>query len=310
MSAPLKIIFMGTPAFAIPSLTAIHTSRHPVAAIYTQPPRPAGRGQKTRPSPVHLFAQEHHINIHTPLTFKEEEPLAALQSYQADIAVIVAYGMLLPKTVLEIFPHGCVNVHPSLLPRWRGAAPIQRTILAGDTKTAVMIMQMDEGLDTGDILASVPYTIPNGTTSGQLHDTLSEIATKPLLATLDAIAAGTASRTQQSAQGVTYAKKIGKDEAHIDWTKPVRDIDRLIRGLNPFPGAYCMINGQNVKIWEADIQQTSHTHLAGTIMHDAFRIACADGYIAPTIMQWPGKKRMLTEEALRGHPIKGREIVN
>lgn len=299
----MNIIFMGTPDFALPSLKALQTSEHKIVAVYTQPPRPAGRGQKERPSAVHLFANEHNIPVFTPKTFKDDVALKELQSHNADIAVVVAYGMLLPKSVLESFDKGCINVHPSALPRWRGAAPLQRTIMAGDTHTKVMIMQMDEELDTGDILSHVDYDIHAGCTAGELHDTLSELAGPLLSDTVNAIARGTAKATPQSEQGVTYAKKILKPECHIDWNKPVKEIYHHINGLSPTPGATANYGDITLKIYAAEYDSAAAHHTPGTVLNEKCSIACSDGNIVPTIMQWPAKRRLSAQEMLRGNPI-------
>lgn len=306
---PLKIIFMGTPAFAVPALRGLIDSAHHVVGVYSQPPRPAGRGQKLSPSPVHRLAEERGIAVHTPLNFKNTESIDELRALGADIAVVAAYGLLLPKAVLEAFPKGCINIHPSALPRWRGAAPIHRTVLAGDTQTDICIMQMDEGLDTGDVLAREPVALPQGITTGALHDMLAEQSVPLLLETINAIELGAAKPVAQTEDGVTYAKKISKDESRIDWTESAEAIERQIRGLNPFPVAATTLNGEPIKILRADTSNTGHAVVAGTVIDDRFGIACGMGTLHPTWVQRPGKKPMSAEEMLRGFPIPQGSVV-
>lgn len=300
---PFSIVFMGTPEFAVPVLRGLIDSPHRVAAVYSQPPRPAGRGQKLTPSPVHRLAESSGIPVYTPLNFKSPESVAELESHGADIAVVAAYGLLLPKNVLEAFPKGCINIHPSALPRWRGAAPIHRTVLAGDETTDICIMQMDQGLDTGDVLSREHLPLPKGITSGELHDMLAERAVPLLLNTLDAIEAGRAVPVPQAEDGVTYAQKISKDESRIDWTQSAEAIARQVRGLNPFPAAATTLNGEPIKILRAEAEEQGHSLGAGTVVDEHFRIACGSGTLRPTLVQRPGKKPMATEEMLRGFPI-------
>lgn len=306
---PLNIVFMGTPDFAVPALRGLIDSPHRVAAAYSQPPRPAGRGQKLTPSPVHRLAEEHGIPVRTPLNFKSPESVTELKAPGADVAVVAAYGLLLPKAVLEAFPKGCINIHPSALPRWRGAAPIHRTVLAGDDTTDICIMQMDEGLDTGDVLAREHLHLPADITTGRLHDLLAEQSVPLLLETLNAIELGEAVAIPQTAEGVTYAKKITKDESRIDWTQPAEAIARQVRGLNPFPVAMTLLNGEPIRILAAEHEETGHPVIAGTVIDDRFGIACGMGTLHPTLVQRPGKKPMPTEELLRGLPIaKGTKL--
>lgn len=306
---PLKIVFMGTPEFAVPALRGLLDSDHNVVAVYAQPPRPAGRGQKLRPAPTQLLAEEHGVPVRTPVNFKSSESLAELRGFGADIAVVAAYGLLLPKAVLEAFPKGCINIHPSALPRWRGAAPIHRTVLAGDETTNICIMQMDEGLDTGDVLARAPFDLPSGITTGELHDTLAAQSVPLLLETLAAIALGEAVAVPQAAEGVTYAQKIRKEEAEIDWTHSAEEIARKVRGLNPFPVAASVLNGEPIKILAADWSKDGHSVVAGTVVDDALGIACGFGTLRPTLVQRPGRKPMSAAEMLRGTPVpKGTKL--
>lgn len=293
---PLKLIFMGTPEFALPSLKALREAGHEIVAVYSQPPRPAGRGQKETPSPIHHYALSQGLKVLTPVSLKGEAEQREFASFSADAAIVAAYGLLLPPEILKGCKLGCINIHPSLLPRWRGAAPIQRTIMAGDTKTGICIMQMDEGLDTGDVLACELYDIPEGTTSGQLHDTLAQRSAPLLLNTLERLSS--IMPQKQSGDGVTYAKKISKSEARIDWSKPADEILCLIRGMNPYPGANFEYQGEVIKLLAADI--CSGSGKAGEVLDDTLTIACGNGAIRPLTLQRPGKKPMPAEEVLRG----------
>ena len=292
-----RIIFMGTPQFALPTLAALHTAGHEIVAVYTQPPRPAGRGQKETPSPVHEFALAHGLPVYTPVSLKSPEAQAEFAAHKADIAVVVAYGLLLPKPILEAFPRGCINVHPSALPRWRGAAPIQRTIMAGDKTTDICIMQMDIGLDTGDVLLRQSYEIPDGMNAGALHDRLAASAGDLVLRAL----AENPAPVKQSENGVEYAKKITKDDCKIDWKKPAEEIRQQILGLSPAPGAFFEYGGEIIKIFDATIEN-GHAE-AGKVMDDKLAIACGSDILRPTILQRPNKKRMSVDELLNGFNI-------
>ncbi|MBM3618789.1 MAG: methionyl-tRNA formyltransferase [Alphaproteobacteria bacterium] len=304
----LKVVFMGTPEFAVPALRGLLDSEFQVVGVYSQPPRPAHRGQKLTPSPVHRLAEERGVPVFTPVNFKTPESVDELKGLGADIAVVAAYGLLLPKSVLEAFPKGCVNIHPSALPRWRGAAPIHRTVLAGDAQTEICIMQMDEGLDTGAVLTRKTYPLPANITTGKLHDYLAEEAAPLLLSTMREIAADTAVATPQAADGVTYAQKISKAEAAIDWVKSAVEIDRQVRGLNPYPVAVCTLGGEPLKIWECTVE--TGIGKAGTIVDDRLGIATGEGILRPTIVQRAGKKPMSTEEFLRGTPVSSGTVVS
>jgi len=307
ISHPLSIVFMGTPTFALPVIEAIQSSKHKIIAVYTQPPRPSGRGQKETPSPIHQFALEHNLPVYTPASLKSVEEQSKFAAHKADIAVVIAYGLLLPKAILEAYPHGCINVHPSLLPRWRGAAPIQRTIMAGDRKTAIIIMKMDEGLDTGDILLSENIDIPEGTNAGKLHDEIAQKATPLVLKVLDKI--NTIKPQKQSEIGVTYAKKITKEDCLINWQKPAEEIYQQILGLSPAPGACFSYNNEIIKIFDATVETTTTTANAGTIIDDKLGIACGNGILRPLILQRPNKKRMNADELLHGFNIPVRTIL-
>lgn len=300
---PLNIVFMGTPDFAVPALQGLIDSMHNVVAVYSQPPRPAGRGQKLRPSPVHKLAEANDIPVHTPLNFKSDESINTLRSHNADIAVVAAYGLLLPTSVLESFTKGCINIHPSALPRWRGAAPIHRTVLAGDSATDICIMQMDKGLDTGDVLARLPTVLDKDLTTGMLHDMLAQKSVPLLLETLGAIELGDAVAVAQAKEGVNYAKKIDKAESQIDWAQPAAIIERKIRGLNPFPVAQSTLNGEPIRILAAIIEPLSHSAKAGTVLDEQLTIACGEGALRPTLVQRPGKKPMSVQDLLRGYTV-------
>jgi methionyl-tRNA formyltransferase len=288
----MRIVFMGTPAFAVPAFKAL-LQAHEVVAAYTQPPRPAGRGQKERKSPVQLVAEKAGIPVFTPVKLTDEKPIA-------DIAVVAAYGLLLPEWFLKLFKYGCINIHPSALPRWRGAAPIQRTILAGDSETATCIMQMEKGLDTGPILKSEPLPVLPQMTSGQLHDLLAEKSVPLLLEVLQQIDSLTPK--VQLPNGVIYAKKIEKSEARIHWDKSAAEIDCLVRGLNPTPGAYFEYAGERVKIWEA-VFNTDGSGPGGVVLDDQLTIACGSGTIRPTLLQRAGGTKLSVDDFLRGFPL-------
>lgn len=299
----MRIVFMGTPAFAVPTLQALHKAGHDIAAIYTQPPRPAHRGQKETPSSVHGYALEHGLTVYTPASLKTPQAQEEFAAHKADIAVVVAYGLLLPKPILEAYPLGCINVHPSLLPRWRGAAPIQRTVMAGDKTTAIVIMQMDEGLDTGDMLLVKHYDIAPGTDAGILHDKLSMEAGPLVLQTLEGLKNKTITPVKQPEAGVEYAKKITKEECRIDWNKPAEMIYHQILGLSPAPGAYFSFNGENIKIYDTAWDNAPTGKIPGTVIDKRFNIACNPGIIRPTLLQRPGKKRMTVDELLNGFSL-------
>lgn len=289
----MRVIFMGTPDFSVPALRAI-AAAHEVVAVYSQPPREAGRGQKQRPSPVHLTAEALGIEVRTPLTLRDAQAQADFAALNADVAVVVAYGLILPQQVLDAPRLGCLNIHASLLPRWRGAAPIHRAIMAGDTETGVAIMQMEAGLDTGPVLAEQRTAIAATETTADLHDRLA-----PLGAALitDVLSRLPLPATPQPEDGVTYAAKIDKTEARIDWTRPATEIDQKIRGLSPFPGAWCEISGERVKLLRSEMTDDSAS--PGTVLPD-FTIACGSGAVRILRAQRSGKKPMDAKDLLRG----------
>lgn len=298
----LRTIFMGTPGFAAVALKALIDAGHDVIAVYSQPPRPGGRrGLELHKSPVHVFAGEQGIPVFTPISVKGAEEVAAFQALNADVAVVAAYGLILPKAILAAPRHGCLNIHASLLPRWRGAAPIQRAIMAGDTETGVTIMQMAEGLDTGPMLLKESLPIEAETNAGALHDALAELGARMIVTVLDRLPDGLRAEPQP-ADGVTYAAKINKDEARIDWRRDALEIDRQIRGLSPVPGAFTEINGERVVILSADLL-SGNVGEPGIVADDQLTTACNQGGLRPTLVKRAGKRAMSVEEMLRGFPV-------
>jgi methionyl-tRNA formyltransferase len=294
--ATLRIVFMGTPAFAAVALKALVDSGHEVIAVYSQPPRPKGRGMETQKSPVHMFAEEQGIAVRTPASLRTAEEAAAFAGLNADVAVVAAYGLILPKAALDAPRHGCLNIHASLLPRWRGAAPIQRAIMAGDAETGVTIMQMAEGLDTGPMLMKGTVAIDADMNAGALHDLLAQVGAALIAQVLDDLA--DLEPVPQPAEGVTYAAKITKEEARIDWRRSAAELDRHVRGLSPAPGAFTELNGERLTILAADIVAGSGA--PGTILDERLTIACGDGALRPTLVKRAGKRAMSAEEMLRG----------
>ncbi len=295
----LRTVFMGTPAFAAVALKALVDAGHEVVAVYSQPPRPKGRGMETQKSPVHALAEELGITVRTPVSLKAAEEAAAFSALNADVAVVAAYGLILPKAILDAPRHGCLNIHASLLPRWRGAAPIQRAIMAGDAETGITIMQMAAGLDTGPMLLKEELAIGPDTDAGALHDALAEIGARLIVQALDQLSALTP--VPQPADGVTYAAKITKEECRIDWRRSAAELDRHVRGLSPAPGAFAEFNGERLTILAADIAAGSGA--PGTVLDDRLTIACGDGALRPTLVKRAGKRAMSAEEMLRGFPV-------
>lgn len=302
----MRIIFMGTPEFSVTALNALTQAGHEILCCYSQPPRRAGRGKKETPSPVYQFALEHDIEVRTPVSLKSEQEQHAFEALNADIAVVVAYGLLLPKAILEGTAHGCLNIHASLLPRWRGAAPIQRAIEAGDKATGVAIMQMDEGLDTGDVLLEKSVPINSETTAGSLHDTLAALGAEMIVEVLANYHALTP--TPQQEDGVTYAHKIKKEESLIDWSMDAVSVERKIRAFNPYPSMYFTYNNERIRILKA--QPVDMQGQAGNVLDDALTIACGKGAIKPSLVQRQGKQPMKPEELLRGFQIKKGESLS
>lgn len=295
----MRVIFMGTPDFSVPALRAI-AARHDVVAVYSQPPRAAGRGQKPRPSPVALAAQDLGIPVRTPARLRDPQEQADFAALDADVAVVVAYGLILPQPVLDAPRLGCLNIHASILPRWRGAAPIHRAILAGDAETGVAIMQMEAGLDTGPVLALTRTPIAADDTTASLHDRLSAMGADLICDVLDRLPLPAVPQAQD---GVTYAAKIDKAEARIDWTLPAEQVDRQIRGLSPFPGAWCMIGDERVKLLASTVVPGQGD--PGTVLPD-FTIVCGSGAVRITLAQRAGKRPMTPADLLRGWALPPR----
>ncbi len=295
----MRVIFMGTPGFSVPALEAV-AARHEVVCVYTQPPRAAGRGQKPRPSPVQAAAEALGLPVRTPARLKAPEDQADFAALGADVAVVVAYGLILPQPVLDAPRLGCLNIHASILPRWRGAAPIHRAVMAGDAETGVAIMQMEAGLDTGPVLAEARTPIGPEDTTGDLHDRLADMGAALIAEVLDRLPLDA---VPQSGDGVTYAAKIDKAEARIDWTRPAAEVDRLIRGLSPFPGAWCEVAGERVKLLRARV--VAGEGAPGAVLGPLV-VACGAGAVEVLELQRQGKRPLPTAEALRGMPLPDR----
>lgn len=301
----MRVIFMGTPHFAVPALQALIDSHHDIVAVYNQPPRPAGRGMKLTPSPVHQFAEVNSIPVHTPLNLKSPEDQQIFAAHNADIAVVAAYGLLLPQAILDAPRLGCINIHPSDLPRWRGAAPIQRTLMAGDTHTACCIIQLELGLDTGPIHLRDAYAIPPTMNAGALMDTMAQLGAKQILTVLDNLSsANPPAPTQQSADGVTYAQKITKEDRILDWSLPAAALLSQIRGLNPAPAALISLNGEDIKLFAATIELGDAEKPSGIALDDQLLINCGQSSaLRLTELQRPGKTRTSTAQFLQGFAV-------
>ncbi len=297
----MRLIFMGTPDFAVPTLLELAAAGHEIVAVYTRAPKPAGRGMELQPTPVEREARRLGLPVFTPKTLKGEAAQAAFRAHKANAAVVVAYGFILPKPILEAPRLGCFNVHASLLPRWRGAAPINRAVIAGDEESGVTIMQMDEGLDTGAMAMADRVPIQPDMTAGDLHDALARLGADLMLRALAAAERGSLSLTPQPEQGVTYAAKIGKDETRIDWTKRWREVHNHIRGLSPFPGAWFEFGGVRVKALRST--KGVGTGAPGTALDGSLTIACGDGAVRLVKVQRAGRQPMAAEEFLRGTKV-------
>ena len=298
----LRLVFMGTPDFAVPTFLEIVGSGHQIAAVYTRAPQPAGRGMAVSESPIAREAKRFRIPVLTPATLKNSDAVEAIRAHGADAAVVVAYGLILPKWVLEAFPLGCFNLHASLLPRWRGAAPIQRSIMAGDRETGVMVIQMAEGLDTGPIAMTERAPIGPDATAGDLHDTLARLGARLMVMALGALERGSLQLTPQPNDGVTYARKIEKNETRIDWTKPWQQVHDHCRGLSPFPGAWFELSAVGrVKVLRTTKGNGNGT--PGQVLDDKLNVACRDGALRLVELQRAGRAPMPAAEFLRGTPI-------
>ena len=297
----MRIVFMGTPVFSVAALEALVGAGHEIVCAYTQPPRPAGRGKKEQPSPVQARAEALGIPVRHPTSLKTAEAQAEFAALEAEVAVVVAYGLILPQAILDAPKFGSLNIHASLLPRWRGAAPIHRAIMAGDAETGVCIMQMEAGLDTGPVLLRKVTAIGAEETTGELHDRLAAIGAEAIVEALAKLTDLTPE--VQPEEGVTYAAKIGKAEARIDWTRPAADVARLIRGLSPFPGAWCDVAGERVKFHGARV--AAGKGAPGEVL-SGFTVACGEGAVEITRVQREGKKALAAGEVLRGMDLPGR----
>jgi methionyl-tRNA formyltransferase len=294
----MRLVFMGTPEFSVSVLKALVAAGHEIICVYAQPPRPAGRGMTLRKTAVQVFAEAQGFEVRTPVSLKSPDEQARFKALNADAAVVVAYGLLLPKAVLDAPKHGCFNVHASLLPRWRGAAPIQRAIMTGDAETGVTIMRMDEGLDTGAMMLKVSCPIDTRATTASLHDTLAAMGAKAMV---DVLAQPLHAGKPQPETGVTYAKKIDKAEAKIDFNKSALEVLRHIHGLSPFPGAWMLVNGTRIKILGAEVMDAKGA--PGTFINDTLSVACAQGAIRCLTLQREGKGAMTAEVFTRGFAI-------
>jgi methionyl-tRNA formyltransferase len=299
----LRLIFMGTPDFAVPTLLELAGRGHDIAAVYTRAAKPAGRGMDLQPSPVEREARRLGLAVLTPASLKSAEAQAAFRAHGADAAVVVAYGLILSKPILEAVPLGCFNVHASLLPRWRGAAPINRAVMAGDAESGMTVMKMNEGLDTGDMAMAERVPIGADMTAGELHDVLARIGADLMPRAFAALERGTLALTPQPETGVTYASKIAKEETRIDWAQPWKQVHDHIRGLSPFPGAWFeMADGTRIKVLRTT--QADGSGAPGTVLDDKLTVACAEGAVRLLQLQRAGRQAMKAEEFLRGTAIK------
>jgi methionyl-tRNA formyltransferase len=303
---PLRLIFMGTPDFAVPTLLELVAAGHEIAAVYTRAAKPAGRGMKLQPTPVEIEARRLNIPVLTPSSLKTPEAQAEFRAHHAEAAVVVAYGLILPQAILDAPPLGCFNLHASLLPRWRGAAPINRAIMADDTETGVMVMKMDAGLDTGDVAMAERLPITDAMTAADLHDALAPLGADLMVRAIGALERGKLQLARQSEQGVTYAAKIEKAEARIDWNRPARDVLRHIHGLSPFPGAWCEIpiDGEPARIKILRCALAAGSGLPGEVLDDRLAVACEQGALRILELQRAGKSPMKAADFLRGTALK------
>ncbi|HET6724796.1 MAG TPA: methionyl-tRNA formyltransferase [Gammaproteobacteria bacterium] len=311
MPAAKRVVFAGTPAFAVPALDALLASHYSVAAVYTQPDRPAGRGRRLQPSPVKLRALEAGVPVRQPPTLKDAAEQAALEALAPDAMIVVAYGLILPATILRAPAFGCVNIHASLLPRWRGAAPIQRAILAGDAETGISIMQMDAGLDTGPVLARRATPIAADETSATLHDRLATLGAETIVPALDALIGGTAVSEPQPAAGATYAAKLEKSEARLDWSAPAEQLARQVRALQPWPVAEARLDGAQLRVWAAEPLPGAAHATPGSIVdtgRDGIEVATGDGLLRIRTVQRAGGKRIDAAAFARGTSLVGKVL--
>lgn len=296
---PLRIVFMGTPDFAVPALRAIHNAGHEIVAVYCQPPKPVGRGHAVQKTPIHRVAEELGIEVHTPRSLRGEDEQRTLASLAPDAIVVAAYGLILPQAVLDIPRLGCLNIHGSLLPRWRGAAPIHRALLAGDTETGITIMQMEAGLDTGPMLLKQSAAITPTTTAGELHDTLAAIGARLIIDTLELAAIGALHPEGQDEAKACYAAKLTREDSPIDWSQPAEVLDRQVRALNPWPGTTFRVGGETLKILRAELVPDL-SGPAGQLLDSRMTVACASGALRLLTVQRAGKGPVDGEAFLRG----------
>lgn len=304
----MRLVFAGTPDFAATALKALIAAGHTIVGVYSQPDRPAGRGRKLQPSPVKQVALDHEIPVFQPETLKTAEAQKQLADLKPDVMIVAAYGLILPKSVLDIPTHGCLNIHASLLPRWRGAAPIQRAIAAGDAETGITIMQMDEGLDTGAMLLKSLTAIDMSDTGGSLHDRLAELGGKAIIEALELLKKGELTGEPQNDDLACYASKLSKTEGHIDWATDATAIERLIRAFNPWPGTYTDLGDQRIRIHEARALVTDSDAFPGTVVHrdrDGIDIACGNGTLRITRLQLPGSRAQSVNDLING----GKELL-
>lgn len=303
----LRIVYMGTPDFAVPALAALLEAGHTVVAVYSQPPRPAGRGHKVQLSPVHAFAEARGLPVFTPKSLRKAEEQAVFAAHQADVAVVAAYGLILPKAILEAPRLGCVNIHGSLLPRWRGAAPIQRSLLAGDAATGIAIMQMDEGLDTGAVLSMEETPIGPADTASTLHDRLAAMGARMVVEAVAGLEAGSLIARPQPEEGVTYAAKLSRDDGRLDWTQTAAHIDRQVRALTPWPGCWfdmpADLGGERIKVLAAGLVSGSGPSAPGVVLDGELTVACGEGALRLTSVQRPGKAAVSGGDFLRGQRL-------
>jgi methionyl-tRNA formyltransferase len=313
MTAPppreaLDLVFMGTPAFAATILEALIETGHRLRAVYTQPPRPAGRGHRPQPSPVQLLAIQHRITVCCPVSLRTQQAQATFSAFGADAAVVAAYGLILPRPILAAPRLGCLNVHASLLPRWRGAAPIQHALLAGDSETGITIMQMEEGLDTGPILLQLAMPIAPGGTAAELSETLAALGARLIVEALDGVARGTLAARPQPQEGITYARKIGREDGRLDWRLPAQVLGRRVRALDPWPGAFfegprIRDGGERIRVLAAVALPGSAAGIPGTVLDEHLSVACGEGVLRPLRLQRAGRAAVEVSAFLRGHPI-------
>lgn len=303
MSSPLKVVFAGTPEFAAVALQALINSHHEVIAVYTQPDRPAGRGRKLQASPVKKAALENNIPVYQPVSLKDETEQQQLKDLNADVMIVAAYGLILPQAVLDIPRMGCLNIHASLLPRWRGAAPIQRAILAGDKETGITIMQMNAGLDTGDILSTTSCPIDTNETGGSLHDKLADLGATSLLKTLHELQSGNITPVVQDDSLATYAHKLEKQEAQLNWHNTAQQLDNQVRAFNPWPVSFFVIDEKTIRVWQSKVIEQQHNELPGTVLSadkNGIDVACKNSVLRLLQLQPPGKKSMDVTSFLNG----------